>query len=85
MSLPTIHPGKVLLGEVLARDWSCSETASRIGIDTETIRDLLMEREDLTPELAEKIALATGTNAAFWMRIQEQNKADPVEFTAAQA
>lgn len=75
---PSIHPGKVLLGELLARDWNLTETALRTGIDSETLTDILMELEDINPELADKLATATGTEAATWMRMQ-------LRHTAAQA
>ncbi len=69
MLTPSIHPGKALLGEVLARDWNLIETAHRMGTDTGTVNDLLMELEDVTPDLADKIAFATGTKAAYWLRV----------------
>lgn len=68
--LPSTHPGKILLGEVLARDWNLTEAALQIGVDPGIVHDILMEIKDLTPELANKIAAATGTEAATWLRVQ---------------
>ena len=72
---PSIHPGRALLGEVLARDWNLTETARRMGTDPETVTDLLMELQDVTPELADQIASATGVEAGYWLRIQERHNA----------
>lgn len=70
MPLPTIHPGKVLLGELLERDWTLSQLAGLLAIDREILRDFLEGTADLTPELAARIAKLIDTSEEFWLNMQ---------------
>jgi len=72
---PTIHPGKALIGELLARDWNLSEAVKVTGLDAETLTDIMLELEDITPETAAKIAIGTGVDADYWLKIQECHNA----------
>lgn len=70
--LPVIalHPGKVLIEELLERDWTLSSLAADLQLDRDTLRDFLLGVESLTPELAAKIAKLIGTSEQFWLNLQ---------------
>lgn len=67
----TRHPGHVLLDELLERDWSGSELARLMGCPRDLVRDLLLGYEDVTPQLAEQISVATGVDRQTWLNLQE--------------
>lgn len=70
MPLIALHPGKVLLEELLERDWTLTGLAKDLELDRETMRDILLGLEAVTPELAAKIAALIGTSEQFWLNLQ---------------
>ena len=83
---PLVHPGSLLLGEMLERDWSLTELAKQTHADRELLRDFLLENADLTPELADQLAAGTGIEVAFWTRMQQSfDSKEHVEFEPSQA
>lgn len=70
MPNPVIHPGSVLLGHMLASDWKLSELAEKLGESPDMLQDFLQTFEDITPELASKIAALMGTGEAYWLNLQ---------------
>lgn len=75
MPLPTIHPGRTLLGELLERNWTLNDLAEKLGENPLFVRDFLLEYVDLTPELATKIAAATGIETSFWLNQHARHSA----------
>ena len=73
---PVVHPGIVLLGEMLERDGSLTDMARQIGADRELLRDVVQQHGDVTPELAELLAKGTDIDAAFWLRVQRRYDAN---------
>ncbi|MDB5390724.1 MAG: addiction module antidote protein HigA family [Planctomycetaceae bacterium] len=72
---PLVHPGVMLLEEMLERDWSLTQTANAIGADREQVRDFLMSAEDVTPEFAKQLEAGTGIAADYWLRVQARHDA----------
>jgi addiction module HigA family antidote len=70
MRRPT-HPGAVIREDILkASKLSVTEAARRLGIARKTLSLLLNEHAALSPELAVRIARATGTSAESWLSMQ---------------
>jgi len=66
------HPGELLREETLpAAGLSASELATRMGVSTRGISDLLRERRSVTPDLAHRLARVFNTTPEFWLRLQE--------------
>lgn len=69
--LPNIHPGGVLLAEWLIPLGLTPETlAAKLGIDLETMLELMAELRDVTPELAAALSRGTGCSVEFWLNLQ---------------
>ena len=66
----SIHPGKVLLEELLERDWTLSELASKLSIERDHLRDFLLGMEGLNEDLAERIGGLVETGSAYWLNLQ---------------
>ena len=69
-----IHPGEHLADELLARqdEWTISYVAEQLDIYTSDLRDLLIGKRDITPELSVALGKLLGTTPLFWMDLQEQ-------------
>lgn len=65
-----LHPGKVLIEELLERDWTLTSLAVDLQLDRDTLRDFLLGVKSLTPELAAKIAKLIGSSEQFWLNLQ---------------
>lgn len=66
------HPGAVLREDVLpALRMSQGELASRLHVSRVTVNTLLMERRDLSVELAARIAKLLHHSPESWIRMQE--------------
>ena len=67
--------GEYLRDELEARGWSGVEFAEIIGRPAQTVSELLNDHEELTPETAQAIGEATGTDPQTWLRLQETHQA----------
>jgi antitoxin HigA-1 len=66
------HPGELLREETLpASGLSAAELASRLGVSSRGINDLLRERRSVNPDLAHRLARVFNTTPEFWLRLQE--------------
>ncbi len=65
-----IHPGEILMDELLARGWSCKLFAQLIRRPIREITMLTDEQIDVTPELAHAIAVGFGHDVGPWMALQ---------------
>ncbi|MDB5391998.1 MAG: hypothetical protein JWM11_7644 [Planctomycetaceae bacterium] len=70
--IPSIHPGKVFLRHVLENNWSLKDAANATGIDQEDLKYILLEDEDITPEIAVAFEKVTGQSIKFWLNLQAQ-------------
>lgn len=80
--LPAVHPGSILLEELIERDWCPSRLAGLIGQSLQFTQDLLRSDEAVTPELAVALEQATGISASFWINLQtsyDRKTTPPVE------
>jgi addiction module HigA family antidote len=67
-----IHPGELLREETLpATGLTPSELATRLGVSSRGINDLLRERRSVNPDLAHRLARVFNTTPEFWLRLQE--------------
>ena len=61
------------MAELLERNWTLDELAAKLGEDRLFVKDFLLEYVDLTPDLAKKIAAATGISETFWTNQQTRH------------
>lgn len=67
--------GEYLRDELEARGWSGVEFAEITGWPVQMVSALLNDREELTPETAQAIGKATGTDPQTWPRLQATHQA----------
>ena len=69
--LPNIHPGEVLLEEVLKpMGISQYRLAKAIGVQPIRISEICAGKRAVSADTALRLARAFGTSAAFWMGLQ---------------
>ncbi len=66
----SIHPGKLLAGEMAALVMTPADFAAVLSIPVSTAQALLAQRTGVTPELALRLAQCFGTSARFWTDLQ---------------
>lgn len=68
--IPT-HPGEILI-EVFLKPAGITQLdfAKHIGISSQLLRDIVRERQSITPELAWRFSQALGTTPEFWTNLQ---------------
>lgn len=66
------HPGELLADELKARHLSQKKFSEIICVSCIEIRRIIHSKSSVTPEIAAKIAQATGTEAYFWSELQKQ-------------
>lgn len=65
------HPGAVLKEEIIKPSGlTVTHVAKRLGITRKALLEFLNCRSSLSPEMAVRIAKATGTNAEKWFYLQ---------------
>jgi len=73
MNMKPSHPGEMLREAVLKpMGLSVTRAAQQLGISRKTLSSLINERVRLTPDLAMRIAIATGTTVESWINLQAQ-------------
>jgi addiction module HigA family antidote len=75
--LKPIHPGEVLREEFL-KPFGISEEslANSIGAATESIREIVAEKQSVTADTALRLAKFFGTSAQFWLGLQSDYDLD---------
>lgn len=68
MTTRSTHPGAILREDVLPALF-----AEQTGIDVETLQEILAERADVTPEIAEKLGKRLGNGADIWLALQRRH------------
>ena len=69
---PVAHPGRLLKGELNARNLSANRLALDIGVPSGRITDILNERRSITADTAVRLGLYFGNNPQFWLDLQSQ-------------
>ena len=69
--LPNIHPGEVLLEEVLApMGLSQNAVARAVGVPPRRINEIVLGKRGITADTALRLAAALGTTEQFWLSLQ---------------
>lgn len=65
------HPGAVLLEDVIKPlGLTITDAAKHLGVTRTTLSELVNQKASLSPEMAVRIAEATGTSPESWMNMQ---------------
>ena len=69
-----IHPGEMLADIFIARqdDWTTSYMAEQLDIYTSDLRDLMLGKRDITPELSVALGRLLGCSRVYWYNLQQQ-------------
>ena len=65
-----VNPGRIIQRELDARGWSQSDLAEIMGCSEPTVSNIINASEQITPELAQRLALAFGTSAELWLNLE---------------
>ncbi|MBZ5579827.1 MAG: HigA family addiction module antidote protein [Acidobacteriia bacterium] len=69
--LPPIHPGQVLLEDVLKPlDMSVNQLAKALAVDAPRLNEIVRGRRGITADTALRLSRYLGTSAAFWLNLQ---------------
>ena len=73
MTRKPTHPGIVFYEDVMKPlDLSVTKTAQILGISRKALSEFINEESSLSPDMALRISIATGTSAESWMNIQQK-------------
>jgi antitoxin HigA-1 len=70
---PAIHPGRLLRGEMAARDLSANRLAIHLGVPSGRITDILDARRSITADTALRLGRYFGNSPQFWLDLQGQH------------
>ena len=67
------HPGLVFYEDVMKPlNLSVTKTAQMLGVSRKALSEFINEKSSLSPEMALRISIATGTTAESWMNMQQR-------------
>ena len=67
------HPGIVFYEDVMKPlDLSVTKTAQILGVSRKALSEFINEKSSLSPDMALRISIATGTSAESWMNMQQK-------------
>ena len=67
------HPGTVFLEDVIKPlNLSVTKTAQLLGVSRKALSEFINEKSSLSPDMALRISIATGTSAESWMNMQQK-------------
>jgi addiction module HigA family antidote len=70
---PPLHPGEILRVDILPfLAMTPSELSAHLGVPRAALDALLSERTAITPDLAQRLGLALGYGAHYWLALQMQ-------------
>ncbi|MEZ5923875.1 MAG: HigA family addiction module antitoxin [Hyphomicrobiaceae bacterium] len=68
------HPGEILREELLPRlGITAAELAEHLGVPTRKLDAILDERRGIKLDLAQRLGVALGTGARYWLALQMQH------------
>ena len=72
MTRKPTHPGTVFLEDVMKPlNLSVTKTAQILGVSRKALSEFINEKSSLSPDMALRISIATGTSAESWMNMQQ--------------
>ena len=73
MTRKPTHPGAVFFEDVMKPlNLSVTKTAQLLGVSRKALSEFINERSSLSPDMALRISIATGTSAESWMNMQQK-------------
>lgn len=70
-SIAPVHPGEILREDILpALSMNETELASALHISRRTLREILSEKQPVTPEIADQFGELFGNGSRFWVNLQ---------------
>ena len=67
------HPETVFLEDVMKPlNLSVTKTAQLLGVSRKALSEFINEKSSLSPDMALRISIATGTSAESWMNMQQK-------------
>ncbi len=69
--MPPVHPGEILVEELVELDLSVSEFASALVAPASQVKAILQCDEGITGEIALRLSRYFGTTAELWMNLQK--------------
>ena len=71
MTRKPTHPGTVFYEDVMKPlNLSVTKTAELLGVSRKALSEFINEKSSLSPDMALRISIATGTSAESWMNMQ---------------
>jgi len=72
----SIHPGAMILDEILANDYTQSSLAKKVGMNKSQLNETIKGKRDVNAELAILLEAALGLPAQYWLNLQNQYDID---------
>ena len=73
MTRKPTHPGLIFYEDVMKPlHLSVTRTAELLGVSRKTLSEFINEKSSLSPDMAIRISIATGTSAESWMNMQQK-------------
>ena len=73
MTRKPTHPGAVFLEDIMKPlNLSVTKTAQLLGVSRKALSEFINEKSSLSPDMALRISIATGTSAESWMNMQQK-------------
>ena len=73
MTRKPTHPGIIFYEDVMKPlHLSVTKTAELWGVSRKTLSEFINEKSSLSPDMAIRISIATGTSAESWMNMQQK-------------
>lgn len=64
-------PGRTIARELQAREWDEQKLAEATGFQVKFVLGIISGVVEITPEIADKLGLAFGTSAEFWLNLEK--------------
>ncbi len=71
-SLPPVHPGRSLEGELAARQLSAHALALKLRVPANRISEIIAGKRGISAETALRLGRYFGNGATFWANLQSQ-------------
>jgi len=78
--LAPVHPGEILREDYMAEDISINELARAMRVPPNRISLIVNGRRGITADTAARLARFFGTDAQYWLNIQNRYDLDSIDF-----